>query len=256
MVDELVERLRGAGCVFAEDEARVLREAAEGGRDLESMVGERILGVPLEHVVGWVDFAGVRVPLDRGVFVPRPRSEFLVEVAAGLLRPGQRLLDLCCGSGAVAMAVRSRVAVEVVATDSDPAAVANARLALAPTGATVYRGDLFDALPNRLRAGFDVIAVVAPYVPRGAIDLLPHEARDFEPLVALDGGADGLDVLRRIAADAVGWLRPGGSLVTEVAEDQAPVLALELERQGLRARIHDFDDAVVLSGRRADDAAA
>lgn len=250
MADELVERLRRAGCVFAEDEAEVLREAAQGGRSLSSMVDERVGGVPLEHVVGWVDFAGVRVPIDRGVFVPRPRSEFLVDIAAGLLRPGQRLLDLCCGSGALAVAVGSRVPVDVLATDNDSRAVANARRALAPWGGEVYEGDLFEALPEYVRSAVDVVVVVAPYVPRDAIDLLPHEARDFEPRGALDGGGDGLDVLRRVAAQVDAWLRPGGWILAEIAEEQAPVLAAVFESRGMRTAVHERDGAIVLSARR------
>lgn len=95
-----------------------------------------------------------------------------------------------------------------------------------PCGGRVYEGDLFAALPAALRGRIDVLAANVPYVPTEEVGLLPSEAREHEPLVALDGGADGLDVLRRVAADAPRWLAPGGSLLVETSERQAP-LALE-----------------------------
>lgn len=253
MDDALVERLRRAGCVFAEDEARILREEAATGADLESMTIEREAGVPLEHVVGWADFAGVRVPVDRGVFVPRPRSALVVEVSAELLSGGDQLLDLCCGSGGVGLAIAARVPVDVTATDVDAGAVANARRTLAAVGGAVYRGDLFDGVPRTLLGRFAVVAVVAPYVPRDAIKLLPHEARDFEPHLALDGGPDGLAVLRRIVADVGPWLAPGGALVAEVGDDQVDAFAAILTAEGFRARIHDHDGAIAVAAWRASD---
>ena len=104
------------------------------------------------------------------------------------------------------------------AADVDPAAVACARRNLPP----VYQGDLYAALPERLRGRVDLLVVNAPYVPTAAIATMPPEARDHEPRVALDGGADGLDVQRRVAADAPAWLRPGGALLIETGADQAP----------------------------------
>ena len=249
----LVERLRRAGCVFAEDEARILLEAAARGADLESMTSEREKGVPLEHVVGWADFAGVRVPVDREVFVPRPRSALLVEVAAALLAHGDRLLDLCCGSGGIGLAIADRVPVDVTATDIDPAAVANARRTLAAIEGAVYQGDLFDGVPRTLLGRFAVVAVVAPYVPRDAIDLLPHEARDFEPRVALDGGPDGLEVLRRIVAEVGSWLTPGGALVAELGEDQVDAFVAVLAADEFRTRVHERDGAIAVAAwPRAD----
>lgn len=252
-MDELVERLRAAGCVFAEDEAAVLREAAALGGDLEALVQSRIAGTPLEHVVGWVDFAGVRVPLDPGVFVPRPRSELLVEVVATSLDPGDLLIDVCCGSGAIAAAVAARVPIRIVATDRDPAAVANARRSLNGLESEVYEGDLFDGLPSALRGLAAAVTVVAPYVPSGAIALLPREARDFEPLSALDGGPDGLRLVRRIIVDAPRWLRPGGMLATELGEDQVDEVLRLMAESGFHAMIHEDDGAIVVAARHARD---
>lgn len=241
--DELVARLRAAGCVFAEDEASILLAAATSPAQLEEFAARRVGGLPLEHVVGWADFAGVRVALDPGVFVPRPRTEFLIDRAATLIGPGATVLDLCCGSGALALALASRVApVRVIATDVDPVAVGAARRNLEPLGGLVVQGDLYDALPDELRASVDLIVVIAPYVPTEAIALLPHEARDFEPALALDGGADGLELVRRIIADAPRWLTQGGHLLTEVSEEQAPAVVELIATAGLAGTIITDDE--------------
>ena len=184
-------------------------------------------GEPLEYVVGWVDFAGIRVALDPGVFIPRQRTAFLVELRA-LFRPfarstsGAVVVDLCCGSGALGLALAHRhPGVELHAADLDPVAVACARRNLEPIGATVHQGDLDAPLPDRLRGRVDVLLANVPYVPAAAIALMPPESRDHEPRATVDGGADGLDVVRRLAALAPGWLAPGGSVFVETGSDQA-----------------------------------
>jgi release factor glutamine methyltransferase len=250
-MDELVARLRAAGCVFAEDEAAILRTAAADGGHLESLVRDRVSGTPLEYVVGWADFAGIRVPVEPGVFVPRPRSELLVDVVAGVVEAEDLLLDLCCGTGAIAAAVAARVDVRVVAADSHPLAIANARRTLAPVGGLVVESNLFDAVPATLKGEFAVIAVVAPYVPSAAIELLPREARDYEPRSALDGGVDGLEVVRRIVGSARDWLRPGGMLATEVGDDQWETVVVLAHDAGLVAEVIDDDGAIVVTARSA-----
>ncbi|MGY1699572.1 putative protein N(5)-glutamine methyltransferase [Geodermatophilus sp. SYSU D00766] len=237
---DLVARLRAAGCVFAEDEARLLVEAAAGPADLAARTARRVAGEPLEHLVGAVVFCGLRVAVGPGVFVPRQRTAALVAraVAAARAVRGRRpvAVDLCCGCGAVGLALASAVDLaELHAADVDPAALPWARRNLGPVGGTVHCGDLYDALPGRLRGRVDVLVANAPYVPTAAIGLLPPEARLHEPRTALDGGGDGLAVHRRIAAGAPDWLAPGGVLLVEVGEDQAPVLAAVLARAGLRA---------------------
>src|SRR5262245_2221313 len=125
---EAIVRLRAAGCVFAEDEAAVLGAAAADGSALAALGDRRALGEPLEQVVGYADFGGVRVRLRPGVFVPRVRSELLVRIAAEAARPGDVVVDLCCGSGALGLAVRHRrPGIELHAADVDPVAVACAR---------------------------------------------------------------------------------------------------------------------------------
>ncbi|WP_444546015.1 putative protein N(5)-glutamine methyltransferase [Virgisporangium aurantiacum] len=236
----MTSALRAAGCVFAEDEATLLIEAAGSTDDLAALVARRVAGEPLEHVIGWAEFCGLRVGVDPGVFVPRRRTAFLARQAAAFLagrsappgRPGAVVVDLCCGSGAVAAAIAHLApGVELHAADIDPAAVRCARRNL-PTG-RVYEGDLFRPLPTGLRARVDVLVANAPYVPSGAIGLMPPEARLHEPIVALDGGADGLDVLRRVIAAAPAWLAPGGCVLVETGERQAPALVADATAAGL-----------------------
>jgi len=263
----IVTRLRAAGCVFAEDEARLLISAASTPADLAAMVDRRAAGLPLEHVVGWAEFCGLRIAVDPGVFVPRRRTEFLVHRAAALARraaaaparqdPGRPravvVVDLCCGSGAVGAALAAALGqVELHAADIDPAAVRCARRNVAATGGRVYRGDLYGPLPARLRGRVDILAANVPYVPSGDVGLLPPEARAHEPRVALDGGADGLDVLRRVAAGAPPWLAPGGHLLVETSERQAPLAAEAVGGGGLIPRVAHSSrlNATIIIGTR------
>jgi release factor glutamine methyltransferase len=249
-MDVLVGRLRAAGCVFAEEEARLLSAAAGSPEHLEELVGRRVAGLPLELIVGWAGFRGARTHVNPGVFVPRRRTEFLVELAVPLLAAGGTAVDLCCGSGAVGAALAREVpGIEVYAADVDPAAVACARRNL--PAARVFEGDLFDALPGELRGRVDVLAVNAPYVPTAEIAMMPSEARDHEHRVALDGGQDGLDVQRRVVVGAPNWLAAGGHLLIETSVHQAPVTLGLFSVAGLDARIERSDeyDATVVVGR-------
>jgi release factor glutamine methyltransferase len=247
----VVTRLRAAGCVFAEDEARLLTAETPPSR-LEELVRRRVAGEPLEQLLGWAGFCGLRVAVAPGVFVPRRRSELLVREAAALAPSRAVVVDLCCGSGAVAAAL---VAVldrpEVHASDVDPAAVACARRNL-PTG-WVHGGDLFAALPTGLRGRVDVLVANVPYVPSDAVALMPPEARDHEPRTALDGGGDGLDVARRVVAGAQAWLAPGGSLLFEVGEAQVPAATRLVAGAALTPRVVTDDGigATVVVGTAA-----
>ena len=175
----VVSRLRAAGCVFAEDEARLLVSAARTPADLAAMVDRRVAGLPLEHVLGWAEFCGLRIAVDPGVFVPRRRTEFLVGQATALARPGAVVVDLCCGSGAVGAALVAALdRVELYAVDLDPTAVRCARRNVAAAGGQVYEGDLYDPLPATLRGRVDVLVANAPYVPhRGGPAAAPGGTR-------------------------------------------------------------------------------
>ncbi|MET9487258.1 putative protein N(5)-glutamine methyltransferase [Nocardia sp. NPDC006630] len=262
--DTLVVRLRTAGCVFAEEEAELLVAAATAAAQLESLVVQRIAGVPLEHLLGWAEFRGIRVAVTPEVFVPRQRTGFLVEQAVSLARDGGAAsessivaIDMCCGSGALGMAFATELAaegirVELTACDIEPPAVACARRNLAALDARVLEGDLFDPVPPELAGRVRILLANTPYVPSAEIAHMPPEARDHEPRVTLDGGPDGLDVLRRIAAVATHWLAPGGHLLVEESESQAPRAVAVMREHGLTARIAEDEDigATVVVGTR------
>ena len=218
--------------------------------DLATMVGRRAAGEPLEHVLGWTDFCGVRIAVDPGVFVPRPRTELLVREAAALAGPGSVVVDLCCGSGAVGAALIAALdRVELHAVDIDRIAVGCARRNLDSASTRVYEGDLYEPLPSTLRGRVDMLVANAPYVPADAVRLLPPEARLHEPLVALAGGEDGLDVVRRITSEAGAWLAPGGHLLVETSERQAPSLVDIVAGSGLVPRVarrHELGATVVV----------
>jgi release factor glutamine methyltransferase len=236
--DSVVVALRAAGCVFAEDEAELILATARTAAEAAEMVARRVAGLPLELVVGWAEFRGLRITVDPGVFVPRRRTEFLVEQALARAPEAGVVVDLCCGTGAVGAALAAgRGRVELHAADIDPAAVRCARGNVAAAGGHVHQGDLFDALPGDLRGRVGILAANVPYVPSDEIGLLPPEARAHEPLVALDGGADGLDVLRRVAAGAPRWLAPGGCVLVETSRHQAPTALDAFERNGLTAHL-------------------
>jgi release factor glutamine methyltransferase len=250
-VDEhaVATRLRAAGCVFAEDEARMLISAAGSAGELEAMVDRRVAGLPLEQVLGWAEFCGLRIAVEPGVFVPRRRTEFLVRQAIALVQPGSAVVDLCCGAGAICAALAAAVdRAEVHAVDIDPAAVRCARRNIP---GHVYQGDLYQPLPGRLRGRVAILTANVPYVPSGQVSLLPPEARAHEPLVALDGGADGLDVLRRVAAGAPAWLAPGGYLLIETSQRQAAQAAAAFASSGLNPRVASSAElgATVVIGR-------
>jgi release factor glutamine methyltransferase len=219
------------------------------------MVERREAGLPLEQVLGWAEFCGLRVAVEPGVFVPRRRTEFLVRQAAALARPGDVLVDLCCGSGAVGAALVSALGrAELHAVDVDPAAVSCARRNVAAVGGHVHEGDLYGPLPAALRGHVHVVVANAPYVPTGEVGLLPAEARMHEPDVALNGGSDGLDIVRRVIAGATPWLTPGGCLVVETSERQAPWAEEAVARAGLIPQVANSDElrATVVIGTRPD----
>ena len=254
---EVVAALRAAGCVLAEEEATLLEEEARDDDELSLMVARRVVGEPLEQVLGWAEFCGLRIKVVPGVFVPRRRTAVLVEhatrIATDLDHPAV-VVDLCCGTGAIGVAVAASVpGVELHAADVDPAAVECARLNV--TNGEVHEGDLYDALPDHLRGRVDLLLVNAPYVPTDEIRLMPPEARLHEHHVALDGGTDGLELHRRVAQGAPAWLAAGGSLLIETSGHQAAGTAHACEASGLRTDVFGPDDQGMtviraISGRR------
>lgn len=239
----LVGALRASGSVFAERELAELARAAADRPALDALVARRVAGEPIEHIVGEAAFAELRVAVRPGVFVPRRRTVLLASIVADALAalpPGARLLDLGCGSGAIAALAMHRVpGIAVTAIDADARAVACARDNL--PGALVVHADSPDVLDASAR--FDAIAANLPYVPTSALAHLPHDARDHEPLLALDGGADGLAPLRALAPAIAARLAPGGLLATELAPEQVDAATGILHAVGLRAEVRE-DDAL------------
>lgn len=249
----IVARLRESGSVFAEDEAQRLVSTSRTLDELADRVERRVAGLPLEHILGWTEFCGLRIDVGPGVFVPRRRTEFLVRQAIAVARSnGHVVVDLCCGSGAVGLAVLSAVGHgELFAVDIDPSAAQCARRNVAANG-LVFEGDLYGPLPPGLRGRVDILVANAPYIPSEAIAMMPREARLYEPAWALDGGGDGLGVQRRIVADAPLWLAPGGHLIMETSEIQAAQSAEMCLNRGLIPRVVRSDDldATVVIGKR------
>lgn len=219
----VTDRLAEAGCVAAEEEAADLVDAAPDEPTLDSWVRRREQGEPPAWITGTSMFCGRPLHVAPGVYVPRLQTEELARRAAALLPAGGRAVDLCTGAGAVAAHLRAQVpAAAVVGVDIDRRAAACARRNGVPTAV----GDL--AGPVRGHRFVDVVTAVAPYVPTRDIRLLPADVQRHEPRRALDGGADGLDLVRRVVAAARRLLRPGGWLLAEVGGDQDEALAPEL----------------------------
>lgn len=210
---------------------------------LETMVRSRLDGMPLEQVLGWAQFGGLRVAVEPGVFVPRRRTEVLAELSLAVARDAGSqgraavVVELCCGSGAVsAFLLAALHDLELYASDVDPVAVRCARGNLGER-AHVIRGDLYESLPSALAGRVDVVVSNAPHVPIGELGLMPAEARQYEPAMALISGDDGLDVLREVIAGAPARLAEGGSLLVETGAAQADETAALMEAVGLRSRI-------------------
>ncbi|WP_318508804.1 putative protein N(5)-glutamine methyltransferase [Bacillus sp. T3] len=246
----IINRLRSAGCVYAEDETRLLISEAQTLEDLKKMVEMRADGLPLEYVVGYAEFCGLRIEVEQGVFVPRQRTEFLVRQAEALLCTDDIVVDLCCGSGAVGVALAAALGrVELYSVDIDPVSVQCAGRNVTDFGGHVFEGDLYKALPHSLKGHVNILVANVPYVPTESIKLLPQEARLYEPKVALDGGEDGLDIQRRVVEEAFLWLAPGGHLLIETSRIQAPQTFEIFSGAGLTAKLtrdEELDATVVI----------
>ena len=248
-LQEIIRAFKKAGIECAEAEARQLachvlscdlsylilhsREEIDDKVLLASaaLINERCKGRPLQYVMGTASFYGINLAVDERVLIPRPETELLAERAIAELkeRPFPKVMDLCTGSGAIAAAVAANVPnVKVIATELSPRAFMLARVNLRPyANVKVLRGDLFEALeskdsdPSTKDIPFDAILTNPPYIPSGAIAGLAPEVKDHEPHMALDGGKDGLDIIKRITAEAPAHLKPSGFLLMEIGDDQA-----------------------------------
>lgn len=253
LVKAIAARLRAGGVLYAEDEARILINEAEDNKQLAAMLERRSAGEPLQQILGWAKFGGQRVLIAPGVFVPRRRTEFLFLQAAKYTARGDVVLDMCCGSGAVGMALMAvKRGIELHSTDIDPVAIECADKNLEGSGAMTYVGDLFEPLPVVLRGRINVLVANPPHVPSATIDELPEEARKHEARAALDGGEDGLDFVRRIAEETPGWIKRNGSLIFETSESQAAEALAICEANELKPELvtsEEFDANVVVAWR-------
>ncbi|WP_074850732.1 SAM-dependent methyltransferase [Gordonia westfalica] len=226
--DPLVIALRRAGCVFADDEAELLRRHASDADELDDLSSRRIAGEPLEHLLGHVQFGDLRLSVGPGVFVPRQRTLLLAgeAVKAASRHPEPVVLEAFCGVAPIASAVAAVVGgARIHAADIAADALVHARRNL-PDHAQIHHGIGFDAVPASLRGRVDVIAAVPPYVPEHAFDLLAPEARDHEPRRALTGGVDGLDHVDALIVDAQTWLSGTGILFIEMNVVQFDAVAV------------------------------
>ena len=256
MTDErtsVLEALAAGGSLEPGAEADALLEAAnDGAGPIDRLVARRLEGEPLPWITGWVRFCDARVLVAPGVFVPRPQTAALARRAVARLPADGIAVDLCTGSGAIAVVLRSeRPAARVIATDVDPVAVVCARR----NGVEALLGDLDEPLPSALRERVDVVTAVVPYVPTEELHLLPRDVLAHEPRRALDGGPGGTAVLERAARAAVRWLRPGGTVLLELGGDQADELTATLADAGLTViRVHRDEEGRdrVIEARRPD----
>ena len=239
-VASLARRLSAGGFLAARAEARELVGRAGGDAELlEQLVARRLTGEPLAWIVGRTRFCGIDVRIDPGVFVPRPQSEIVARRAVAHLPADGVAIDVCTGSGAVALVMmHARPAATVIATDTDPAAIACARA----NGVDARTGDLFDPVPAELTGRVDVVTAVVPYVPSAELVYLQRDTFAFESPFAYHGGADGTDVLRRVVTGAARVLRPLGTLLLELGGDQGEILRPHLQDQGF-GRITVLRDA-------------
>ncbi len=210
---------------------------------LEGWLRRREDGEPLAWIVGTTEFCGRSMIVTPGVYVPRRQTEELARRAAQVLPARGRALDVCTGAGAIAAHLRAeRPNAVVIGIDRELRAAACARR----NGVPVIVGDGAAAVHGS--ATFDVVSAVAPYVPTDQLRLLPADVQRHEPRLALDGGDDGLDLVRRVVREAGRLLRPGGTVLVEIGGEQDARLALTLRDAGFGDNESWYDDDGDLRG--------
>ncbi|MEJ7707613.1 MAG: methyltransferase domain-containing protein [Nocardioidaceae bacterium] len=247
MNEAVVARLREAGCVYAEEEARLLLANFRNVAQLEPAVQRRETGEPLEHVLGYAVFCDLRIAVHRPVFIPRRRAEGLAKAAVDEVRSSRRgdtwFLDLGCGSGAIAATVVSATeSSKVWASDVSAEAVACARLNAARYGYTVVLSDWWTQLPRELAGSLDVVAAYLPHVPDARVHDVPTDYRRAEEERAWRGGNDGLSALRSVLPGLGNWLAPTGVFMTLLAREQVAQAAASAREQGWAVTSREVDD--------------
>lgn len=211
-------------------------------KQIAAIVKERLSGRPLWYIIGDVDFCGCKIKVDERVLIPRPETEQLAEIAIKTVEEGDKVLDMCTGSGCLAIAIAKGCAgknVSVTAADVSDAALMLAKENANYNSAVVHfiQTDLFE----NIRGRFNVIVCNPPYIRTEEITSLDREVKDFEPRIALDGGADGLDFYRRLAKEVNRYVARGGMLILEVGEDQAADVLRLFEKRDYAIVIKDLE---------------
>lgn len=199
-----------------------LRRVAGSNGSVDELIARRMRGEPLQYIEGTAQFGPLELLVDNRVLIPRPETESLFELAAKMVRLPEVVVDLCTGSGALALLLkRTFPGASVFATDISPEAIEVATANMYRTGQSIYlaQGDLFEPLPASLLGEVDLIVANPPYVAEAEYSGLPDDVR-HEPKVALVAGSSGIEVIQAIGASASQWLRPGGVMVCEIGETQ------------------------------------
>jgi release factor glutamine methyltransferase len=225
-----------------------------------ALIARRAAGEPLPFLTGRIEFYGLDLKVKPGAFVPRPSSELIVERAVKRLKRKSEptAIDVCTGAGPIALAMADTVPqAHVWGTDIDPAAVRHGRSNARRLGidnVKLVAGDLFAALPKRMKGDVDVITAHVPYVPSDELEDLPSEVKDFEPLFTLtDHSDDGLGLMRAVVIEAVEWLAPGGWLLLEMSEDMTAKVKRMCRRVGfddIAVADDEYDLSVVVEARK------
>ena len=223
-------------------EERIIKMAQ--AKEIIKIADERLTGRPLWYIIGDTDFCGYKIKVDERVLIPRPETEELAMLVVGVAEEGQSVLDLCTGSGAIAIATYKELEkynrkVKMTATDISAEA-----LALAKENAEANEADILfiqSDLFSRIRGRFDIIVSNPPYIPSAEIDTLQREVQAYEPRLALDGGADGLDFYRKIAQESGKYLSRGGMIILEVGQGEAQEVVKLFKSASYSMIIKDFN---------------
>lgn len=196
-------------------------------------IEQRAQHVPLQHILGYQDFMGLRFHVNEHVLIPRQDTEILVEEAMRYLHDGMRILDLCTGSGCILLSLLhysndcegtgvdiSKEALQVAALNAE----------LLGIKADFFKSDLYEKVTGK----FDLLVSNPPYIERKVIPTLMEEVREYDPYIALDGGEDGLDFYRRIIGGAQDYLKRGGQILMEIGSGQAQAVSELLREAGFK----------------------
>lgn len=254
--NEIIEQLTSAGIEDADSEARIiLRETAglsatdiHGRPDdeitsdiyngIQTIIKRRLMREPLQYIYGRWDFMGLSFAVRPGVLIPRPDTEIMVETVMGRLHDGMRILDLCTGTGCILISLlKYSNGCEGVGVDISAEALTlaqeNAENINNSASISFLQGDLYGTLTEMVTLiTFDIIVSNPPYIPADVIDTLEPEVKKYEPRLALDGGDDGLDIIRRIIDGAPEHLIKGGELFLEIGYDQGPSVSALMREAG------------------------